>query len=166
MAEAELSADLLASLTDGIQTNKTIEQLYKKYEDNSGQIDQAVDNFNKIMSYIGEIYPPEQIKSTNWSRVQLFYTLFTTIGHLLFKLDGPSQQYNIGVEPKDIGKLRVRLDEVSTRYDDYTNDPENPGIPSDYRMFIDRSRRATTDTNVRIERTNFLCEKLVEVLAQ
>ena len=84
MAEAELASDLLMALLGGIQTNKNIEQYYKEYEDQAGDLPAATDRFDQVMSYVSSIYPTEEIQDTNWSRIQLFYTLFTSIAHLQF----------------------------------------------------------------------------------
>jgi hypothetical protein len=161
MAEAELSADLFVALVGGIQTNKNNEQYYKKYEDDIGNLEEAAERFDNIMSYVGTIYTPEQIVTTNWSRVQLFYTLFTTIGHFIYGLTGPNPDLRVSINRNSIGKLRVRLDEISSKYDDVVEHIEDENSPIDYKRFIDLSRRRTTDTGARIDRTNFTCEKLM-----
>jgi len=160
MAEAELSADFFVALVDKVQTNKNNEQYYKKYDDGNGEIEKAAEKYDKIMSYIGAIYAPEQIATTNWSRVQLFYTLFTTIGHCLYGLNGPNTELRVSINKNSIGKIRVCLDEISARYDDVAEHFEDSSYPSDYRHFIELSRRGTTDTSKRIERINFVCGKL------
>lgn len=160
MAEAELSSDLLVALVGGVQSNKSIEQYYKKYEDDAGPLDKAVKQFDEIMSYIGSIYPPEELANTNWSRIQLFYTLFTAIGHCLYSLGGLDKAPRTKLSPKKVGQVRVCLDEISATYDKVTEDIDNPSAPKDYKNFIDRSRRRTTDTASRVERAEFLCRKI------
>ena len=59
--------------------------------------------------------------------------------------------------PKNIGRARICLDDISQRYDE--NDESK-----DFQRFIDASRRATTDTARRIYRSRFLCEKLDKAL--
>lgn len=161
MAEAELSADLLMALVGGVQTNKNIEQFYRRYEDNPGDLETMSDRFDEIMSYVGAIYPPEDIANTNWSRVQLFYTLFTSIGHLLYGLNNLDPNLRVRITESSVGKLRSRLDEISSRYDEVAANLDDPNAPSDYRNFINRSRRGTTDTIARTERANFVCRKLM-----
>jgi hypothetical protein len=166
MAEAELSADLLMALVGGVQSNKTVEQYYKMYEDNAGPLDKGKDHFNTIMSYVGTIYPPEELATTNWSRIHLFYTLFTAIAHGLYGIQGPNSGLRPKISDKKIGQIRVCLDEISATYDRIADDPDDPGAPKDYKNFIERSRRATTDTTSRVERTDFVCKKLQQHLAQ
>jgi hypothetical protein len=163
MGEAELSADLFVSLIDSVKTNKGIETYYKKYEEEENGLPEAEEKFDTIMSYIGEIYPSEEIKNTNWKRVQLFYTLFTSIGHSLYGLGGLDEVDKPNINKKNIGRVRVVLDEISSKYDEYTEE-KDAFVPVDYKEFISYSRRGTTDTGARISRTKFVCEKLSENL--
>jgi hypothetical protein len=164
MAEAELAGDMLMAILGGVQTNKSIEQFYKKYEDEESGLRLAVEKFDNTMSHIGEIYPPEELLNTNWSRIHLFYTLFTSIAHCLHGLAGLDKNTRILLKRKQIGKVRVCLDQISIRYDEVAADMDNPDAPKDYKQFITRSRRATTDTTSRIERANFVCKMLQEHL--
>lgn len=164
MKEAELSADLFVALVEGIQTNKNNEQFYKRYDEEIDNLEEAANRYDQIMSYIGEIYSPDQISQTNWSRIHLFYTMFTSIGHCLYKLNGPNPEYRLRINKELIGKLRNQFDEISAKYDEFTLNEVNINISPDYKQFIDLSRRRTTDTTARIERTNFVCKKLVFAL--
>jgi len=162
MAEAELSSDLIIALVEGVQTNKNIESIYSKYEEDFPEIDFYEKQFEQTMSIIGDIYGSDEISSTNWSRIQLFYTLFTVIAHGLFGLDGLEEEYRLNLKKPDISALRVRLDDISARYDRYTDrgfDPQN--IPTSFGKFIDTSRRGTTDTGARIYRANFVARELI-----
>lgn len=164
MAEADLSADLLVSLIDRVQTNKGIENYYKKYEDDQGSLESAEQKFDKIMTFIGAIYKPEELKNTNFNRIQLFYTLFTAIGHLLFKLNGIDENLEGSISDKSIGKIRVALDNVSATYDEIAANIDEPQYPKEYKDFINASRRGTTDSSARVLRTNFLCKKIIEAI--
>lgn len=164
MAEAELVADLFVSLVGGIQSNKVVEQYYKKFEDDIGILDEIASRFDETMSYLGAIYAPAEIAQTNWSRIHLFYTLFTSIAHCLYSLTGPDPKLRAQITKKSTGKMRVKLDEISSKYDEIATDFENKNFPTDYKQFITYSRRATTDTQVRIKRTEFVCMKLRESL--
>lgn len=164
MAEAELSADLFVALLDTVQTNKGIESYYKKYEDEQGNLEEISKRFDKVMSYIGSIYKATELRNTNYSRTQLFYTLFTSIAHLLFTLKGLDKKLRKPITEKSIGKMRVALDNVSALYDVITENIDSPEYPKDFKEFINYSRRGTTDTNARIFRSNFLCKKIIEAL--
>ena len=165
MAEAELAAELFVCLIGGIQTNKNTEQYYKKYEERIGDLKNSSEKFDQIMSYIGEIYPVNEISTTNWSRVHLFYTLFTVIGHLLYGLDGLKSEFRIHLNQQLVGKLRIILNEISLKYDKYTDKSFKDEIPSEFSKFIDFSRRRTTDTAARIGRANFVCKTIKSAIS-
>ena len=164
MAEAELSADLLVSLIDKVHSNKGIENYYKTYEDEQGNLEEAENKFDQIMSYIGSIYNPSELKNTNFSRTQIFYTLFTSIGHLLFKLTGIDENLKGSISERSLGKIRVALDNFSAKYDEIASSIDEPQHPKDFKEFINASRRGTTDTAARVLRTNFLCKKIIEAI--
>lgn len=164
MAEADLTADLLVSLIDKVQSNKGVENYYKKYEDDPDNLEDIEAKFDKIMSYIGSIYSASELKNTNFTRTHLFYTLFTSIGHLLFSLNGIDPNLKASITEKSIGKIRVALDSFSAKYDEITESIDEPHHPKEFRDFINASRRGTTDTSARILRTNFLCKIISEAL--
>lgn len=164
MAEADLTADLLVSIVDKVQTNKGIENYYKKYEDEPDNLEESEQKFDQIMSYIGAIYKAEELKNTNFNRTQLFYTLFTSIGHLLFKLNGIDESLKVTLTEKSVGKIRVALDSFSATYDEIAENIDEPQYPREFKEFINAARRGTTDTAARVLRTNFLCKKIIEAL--
>ena len=156
MAEATLSSDLLITLIDGIQNNKAIPQYYKRFEnDDSDAFKTAEEHFNVVMTFIGEIYPPEDLKSTNYKRGHLFYSLFTAIAHGLFGVQNLSHQIRPQIDSKHIGRIRSSLDNLSSRYD--LEEPDE-----DMQPFMDASRRATTDASRRLLRAEYICKKIIE----
>lgn len=157
MAEAELASDLFVALIAGIQTNKVIPSYYKKYEDDPGDLEKAEENFDKIMTYIGEIYPSSMLRGTNFKRIHLFYSLFCSIAHSLFGILNMENVIRPPLKKYNIGRARACLDEISVRFD-------KEWESEDYQTFIDYSRRATTDTTRRIFRSTFICEKLEKAL--
>lgn len=164
MVEAELTSDLLVSLIEGVQTNKNIESHYRKNEEEFADVDKVEDQYDKVMSFINAIYKPEDLASTNWSRIHLFYTLFTSIAHGLFGLNALDADVRPKIVEANVGKMRVVLDDISERYDRYTSaDYNDEDIPKDFAEFIDRSRRATTDTGSRVSRSNFVSKALQAV---
>ena len=97
-------------------------------------------------------------------RPQLFYTLFTSLAHCLYGLNGLDKKLRTKINEKTIGKLRVILDEISLKFDEYTED-KDAVIPTGYKDFINYSRRGTTDTIARISRANFVCLKIQNTLS-
>lgn len=165
MLEAELASDLLVALVDGVQTNKNIEQFYRTYEDEFDNIDEMEAEFDTVMSYIGAIYPAPELSSTNWSRVHLFYTLFTVVAHGMYGLEGLDDVPKPSFTAKNVKQVRVVLDDISSKYDYYTEEKiADEAVPRNWADFIQRSRRATTDTGARIGRAAFVCRELASAL--
>jgi hypothetical protein len=162
MAEAELSSDLLGLFLEGVQSKKNIPMLYKKYDDDDSLLISASENFDTVMSYIGEIYSPEELKSTNYKRIHLFYSLFCSVAHTLFGIQNLNDVVRPNLTANNIGRAKVRLDEISARYDQISEG--DVAATQDYLDFIEASRRGTTDLGARKYRSKFLCEKLNEVL--
>ncbi len=161
MGEAELASDLLGIFLDGIQSKKNISNLYKKYDDDESLV-LSEEKFDKVMSVIGEIYSPERLKETNFKRIHLFHSLFCSISHGIYGVKGLDDVLRPTISDNSIGKIRVRLDEISATYDLIT---EGQNIAdSSYHNFIEASRRGTTDAGARKIRSKFLCEKINEVL--
>lgn len=161
MSEAELTSDLLASLIDGPQTNKSIEGYYRRFDDEFVDADAFEHRFDVTMGAIEEIYPARDLANTNWSRIQLFYTMFNVVSHGLFGLkkleDTPRPSFGQG----DVAQRRLQFDNLSAAYDEYSAMlPRTEGIPPDFAEFIQFSRRGTTDTQAREYRAKFVATKL------
>ncbi|MEH0197556.1 DUF262 domain-containing protein [Caulobacter sp. CCNWLY153] len=162
MAEAELSSDLLMSLSDGIQTSKNIEKTYKKYEpieEIPEPLSGASERFEKVMSFIGAIYDGKSLSQTNWSRVHWFYTLFNCVSHGLY---GDVVSDVVGaprLSSENIVAWRSALSEISAQYDLYTTEKDIE-IPRAFADFIDFSRRRTTDTDARLARARFVLKQI------
>jgi hypothetical protein len=157
MSEAELASDLLVALIAGVQSSKVIPTYYKNFEDDPGNLENAESVFDEVMSYIGEIYSAQELKKTNYKRNPLFYSLFCCIAHGLKGLQNLTNVPRPPLTPQTISRARVRLDEVSARYDAHDDS-------KDYQEFIDATQRSTTDASRRMLRTSFLCRKLDEAL--
>ena len=62
--------------------------------------------------------------------------------------------------------VRIALDDFSIRFDDVANLINDPKAPKDFKEFIEKSRRGTTDTKARVFRANFACRKIRDHLAK
>ncbi len=136
------------------------------YEDEQGNLEEIEKRFDKVMTFVGGIYKAQELKNTNYSRTHLFYTLFTSIAHLTYDLDGVGLDKSIkkSITDKNLGKIRVALDNVSAKYDEIADNLDAAEHPKDFKDFINAARRGTTDTGARVLRTNFLSKKIAEVL--
>ncbi len=162
MAEAELASDLLVALIGGVQSNKAIENFYKRFDDTEANLEEIEERFDEVMSYVGAIYPDQELGNTNWRRPVLFYTLFAALAHLKFNLKNcdPNLRYKLG--PDHVGMLRVKLDEISALWEEVGMDFEQESYTKELREFVRNSRRATTDSGARISRIDYLAGRIKE----
>lgn len=164
MAEAELTADIFIALLDGVQTNKQVESFYKKYDDVSTGLEDIEKRFDKVMTYLGSIYKPAELKLTNYSRIHLFYSLFTAIAHMQYGIEGIDARYHKPISEKSIPKIRAALDNVSALYDEVVEDSDMDGYSKEFKEFVNYTRRGTTDTTARRNRTKYLCKMMIKSL--
>ncbi|MDQ7813595.1 DUF262 domain-containing protein [Brevundimonas sp.] len=163
MAEAELTSDILASLIDGPQTNKSIEGYYRRFDDEFADADTFELRFDAAMGAIEEIYPAKELANTNWSRIHLFYTLFNVVSHGLFGLKKMEDVPRPSFTAANVAQRRIQLDNLSAEYDAYSAMlPSTEGIPADFAQFIQFSRRGTTDTQAREYRAKFVARQLAD----
>ncbi|MRG54202.1 DUF262 domain-containing protein [Phyllobacterium sp. SYP-B3895] len=163
MGEAQLASDLLVALVGGVQTVKNIERYYKLYEEYDAipaNIDEAVNSYRQVMTHIGAIYPPKGLKSANWSRPHWFYTLFTCVAHALKPVGGLEDAPRPALNEATIPLWRAALDDLSAKYDGYTEDGDKD-VPASFAKFINYAQRRTTDTEARRERAKFVMNSIV-----
>jgi len=148
MGEAELSSDLLVVSVDNIQSSKQIPKYYKEYDSDDISLDKEESRMRKVLDLIVSLYPSNDLKATNFKRIQLFYSLYCAFYHSLYGLDNVNAPRAKRLE-SNLSKVRILLDNFSALYDEEDDSLEE---------FIDASRRATTDQNKRIRRAEILCE--------
>ena len=150
MGEAELASDLLVVAVGEIESNKMIPQYYKNYDDEEIDLIKQRKQVFEVLDYIMELYPANDLKQTNFKRIQIFYSLFCAIYHCLFGIKNFKAPRNTKIQnQKD--KIRTKLNNFSALYDNENKSMED---------FIDASRRATTDKTKRELRAKTLCELL------
>ena len=157
MADVTLCADLLIAIIEGIKSKKQIKAYYAQYErDFESDPTQLEENFSTTINIIQGILG-SNIKETEFKRVHIFYTLFTTIYHLHFGIPGITKPRR-ALSEYDYPKIASRLDAINSIFA-----TENPQLLNDdERRFLEDSRRATTDTTVRQRRTNFLIDLIID----
>ena len=158
MGEAQLASDLLVAIVGGVQTVKNIEKFYREYEaceNVPDNISKATSRYREAMQFVGAIYPAKDIKNTNWSRPHWFYTLFTCVAHARSPLAGLEDAPQPTLSQDTVQHWRIGLDDLSARYDKYTEENEED-VPAVFARFINYAQRRTTDTEARRERARFV----------
>ena len=157
MLEVNLVADLLIAMRDGIKSKKQIKKFYDQYEETYDDDVAPIEaNFDRVISTISLLYP-EGLAATEFSRIHQFYSLFTAVAHSHFGLRGLDAPRPDLRNPGAIERARNGLDRVGQIY--LTMDVGN--LTAADRVFLQDSRRATTDGPVRERRTKFLLGLMV-----
>ena len=151
MLEVNLVADLLIAMIEGIKAKKQIKKYYSTYE-KEFNIDSSklMQQFGEVMSTIGNLFPLGLI-NTEFVRIHLFYSLFTTVAHCLFRLPNCElARTPLNSEPV-LAAVRNKLDHVGAIFES-----DRSFLSEVEQQFLDDSRRATTDELVRERRMEFL----------
>ena len=151
MQEVTLVADLLIAMLEGIKAKKQIRRYYGTYEKEfKGDSSELMQQFDEIMSTIGKIFS-DGLTNSEFVRIQLFYSLFTTVAHCLFGLpncEANSIPLNSTAQQEVV---RNKLDRVVEIFNF-----ERQNLDEAEQQFLEDSRRATTDEAVRERRLKFL----------
>lgn len=152
MAEVSLVADLMIAMLEGIKPKKQIKRFYDQYEE-SFDFDAArlERRFDRIISTIGKIFP-EGIASSEFSRLHLFYSLFTAVAHCKYGIPNlRMEQFSLRDETS-IERARNGLERVEELF----TAADVAFLSKAEQQFLEDARRATTDEKVRERRTKYL----------
>ena len=151
MLEVNLVADLLIAMLEGIKAKKQIKKYYSTYEKEfNGDSSKLMQRFDEVMWTIGNLFPLGLI-NTEFVRIHLFYSLFTTVAHCLFRIPNCElTKIPLNTEPVLV-VVRNKLDRVG---EIFVSDRSH--LSETEQQFLDDSRRATTDELVRERRMEFL----------
>ena len=153
MAEAELITDLLVVTLEGIQSKKSVEKYYKKYDESFENRKTIENNIKSIFDLIGNLLG-DSLKDTNFKTVPIFYGLFVALYHMNYgipELDAP--RYFISAEK--YSKVRNALDDINAIFED-------EDLSKEYYVFVKSTKDATTDVPARKTRCIFIVNRLFE----
>lgn len=155
MADATLVADVVIAMIEGIQSKKQIKPLYAKYEK---EFDHNVEDleykFDSTIELIKNVFN-EGLKHTPFKRIHLFYTLFTSLYHTKFNLKN-IQRGQQEIELNKYERVKNTLTDLNVLFG--TVPFQNMTV--EQIQFLEDSRRATTDTKVRIRRSEFIIDTI------
>lgn len=154
MQELSLTADLLIALQEGIKSKKQIPAYYRRYEEKYEKDEEEVSTqFRDTISKIGQIYT-DGLGDTEFSRIHVYYSLFTAVAHSLYGLSGLNAPRAELDSAAAISKARFGLDRIGPIFQ--TKPEEVPNLPRREQQFLTDARRATTDVPVRERRAALL----------
>lgn len=150
MNEVELSADLIVAMLDGVQNRKKIKSYYKKYDEEFVKMDTIEERFDNIISQITILYD-KGLKGTKFRKPALFYSLFLALYNMKYGLSGFEKIENS--ECINNSKIRNTLDSIESLIDE-------DDLSKEEREFVMYISRATSDTESRIIRTQYIVKRL------
>ncbi|MFH1108669.1 MAG: DUF262 domain-containing protein [Planctomycetota bacterium] len=149
MADAELSAELLVAMADGIQDKGRLRWYFRTWDDEFPSRPVYEKQFRSTMDTIGTLFP-DGLASNEFSRPVLFYSLFCAIAHMQFGLPRLRTK-RVRINPQRMARVMNQLAEVDQiRKTDGRNAHEEE--------FLIAAKRATTHQPERELRAKFLCE--------
>ncbi len=153
MYDVQMSADLLIGIIEGIRSKKQIKKQYEIYEKEFDEnVDELETRFYSIIVMINKIFN-ENLKKRVFRRNHVFYSLFLALYHMKHGVKNVEREQR-NIEEKDYPKISQKLERV-----DYIFDVEDKDIlKKEEKQFLEDCRRATTDTPVRIRRSEFLID--------
>ena len=153
MADATLVADLVIAMIEGIQSKKQIKSFYTKYEK---EVDYDIDalerDFDATIELIKNVFD-DTLKNTQFKRIHLFYTLFTSFYHTKVGLKNIELDRE-EIEQNKYERTKIALTDLNVLFG--TVPFQNMSVPQI--QFLEDSRRATTDTRIRVRRTKFILD--------
>lgn len=165
MDDVNLTADILIAMCEGIKEKKKIKYYYDTYEKTFNHNGEELEcRFDSVMTAIQNMYGKE-LKDSEFKRVHLFYSLFTAIYHIKYGLKeidiSPTTQEVDYTNLAVLMKIRHRLERIEYIFDKAEDDIML--LSKEEQLFLDSSRRATTDASKRIERTKYLVKLIANV---
>lgn len=157
MAEAELVTDLLVTIIDGIQSKKSVERYYQKYDEEFENRMEIEANFNSIMNLIGNLFKGN-LSNSNWRTVPNFYALFVVLYHMNFGIPGFDVERK-AISEKAHPKLVNCLDDINSILE-----AEDPS--AEYYEFLKSTKDATTDTPARTVRCKFVAGRILDAVQE
>ncbi len=162
MGEAELASDLLVAFLEGVQSNKAIERVYKEYEEEEGDLENAYDNLKQAVEIAASIFPDQELKQSAWRRKHLYYSLVSVVGHIRHPLGNLRKTGLSAGVLENKNKLRAVLNSIGADHEKFTPQPMRSSAPPELTDFIRNSTLATTDAKARTERCGYILNRLEE----
>lgn len=163
MDDVSLTADLFIAMVEGIKEKKKIKFFYDKYENEFDfENEELRGKFNCIMSLIATIFP-DGLKTTEFKRVHLFYSLFTALYHIQYGISN-LDLVDFVIDPENethLARISRALDKVE---EIYQKEEGAKNLTKEEIEFISSCHKATTDASRRLVRTNFIVKLIIQYI--
>lgn len=157
MAEAELVTDLLIAILEGIQSKKSADKYYQKYDESFDNRKIVEGNFKATIDLIGTLFG-DTLEGTEFRTVPNFYALFVALYHLNYGIPGLNLERHPILE-KDYPKILDCLDNIDGII-------QMEDAPKEFHDFIKSTKDATTDIPARKTRCEFMAKMLLGAIQE
>lgn len=149
MIDAELSAELLIAMADGVQDKGRLDSYFKQWDDELPGRSALEKKFRSTIDTIGMLFS-DGLAAHEFCRPVLFYSLFCAVAHMQFGLPKLSSR-RARISPPKAARVVNQLTEVDHIW-------ETDGRNEHEKAFLNTAKRATTHQPERELRAKFLCE--------
>lgn len=157
MNEVELTADIFIAFLDGIQNRKKVKVYYKNYDEQFEEKEKVENCFDEVISLITQLFG-ENLKKSNYRRPALFYALFLALYNLKYDIKNIKNMRHIDIiDEKSISRIKNCLDRIEEII-------ESEELTKNQLEFVNSISRATSDSDSRITRTQFIINELNKTL--
>jgi hypothetical protein len=156
MLEVELTSELLIAQIAGMQDKKTtIDHYYSEYDDDYPERASHERRFRAVIDTITDSLG-DSIRTTEFTRPPLFYTLFSAIYHYQFALPG----FNRDAPRKELNRgARLSLTEAVQKLSNLIEaGRESVPLRADAEVFVNACLRQTDNIKPREDRLKYLYE--------
>lgn len=149
MGEAALAAELVGTMLAGItnSSKSSMRKLFDKYDDEFPQMNEVVTGFRHVINSTAFLFP-EGLRSTKFSNVTNFYSLFVLLHSLESAVPG-LPRYRLPINAKNAVLVQRALDQADRIL-------KEPGRYPQFSHFTEASTRRTTHASSRYLRHEFL----------
>ncbi|MCX6009162.1 MAG: DUF262 domain-containing protein [Chloroflexi bacterium] len=158
MLEAELTSELVIAMLSGVQSRKVIERYYRTYDDEFSEKPIVTERFKQCMDLVGEI-TENRLRTSHFSSVHLFYSLYCAIYDLLYGLPGSSAQ-RVEFGSKTLARVSTTLWDIDSLLEKDISEVSN----AEDIKFVNASTRRTTDLSSRRIRHEYLVSHIIRDL--
>jgi len=147
----------LLSTVYAIRTKKKIKSYYNKFENEyKNDVDVLRDRFLKTISYIEKIFNGT-LADSEFKRIHLFYSLFASFYHLEHGMPGINKQKRKLIKLNSV-KVKISLERIENIF----KAEDTSLLEKRESTFLTDSRRATTDESVRVRRTEYIIDIILQ----
>lgn len=161
MQEVELTSELLIAMIDGMQDKKkSISEFYGKFDEAMPRQPQRIKEFERTIDEITQSLG-EDLKSTEFRRSPLFYSLFLVVFDRMYGLPKSNHEGRGALPPADRQSLRdavIRLSEV-------VSEGKAGAIPQKYQKFVAACLAQTDNIGPRQTRFTTLAQEAFKLNA-